>query len=99
MAYVEQTPKYSIQLRQSSRPAQRQHEPKIGIAWEITRFIGQQEGKWQDSETLFVSPDVFDNEEDAKRNAVQTLDSLFCCGDSPLRIAFRTAIDWIVDEH
>ena len=99
MADIEQTPTYAVQLRTSCRPAKGQHEPKFGIAWEITRFIGQQGDKWQDSETLFVSPDVFENEEDAKRDAVQTLKPLLCCADSPLRIAFRTAIDWIVDEH
>ena len=52
----------------------------------------------QDSEVLFVSPDVFDSEDDAKRAAVQTLESLQCCDTSPLRIAFRTAIDWMVNE-
>ena len=99
MAGIGQTPKYSVQLRQSCRPAQGQQEPMVGIAWEVIRLIGQREGEWQDSETLFASPDVFDDEDDAKRNAVETLGSLLCCEDSPLRTAFRTAIDWIVEEN
>ena len=95
---AEQTPEYRVQLRTSSRLVPRQYEPKVGIAWEITRFIGQQEGEWPKSETLFVSSDVFDDEDGAKHDAVRTLKSLLCCDESPLRIAFRTAIDWMVDE-
>ena len=67
---AEQTPEYRVQLRTSSRLVPRQYEPKVGIAWEITRLIGQQEGKWPKSETLFVSSDVFDDEDGAKRDAV-----------------------------
>ena len=95
---ADQTPEYRVGLRTSSRLVQGQHEPKIGTAWEVTRFIGKQEGRWQDSEVLFVSPDVFDSEDDAKRDAIQTLESLQCCDTSPMRIAFRTAIDWMVEE-
>ena len=98
MMSAEQTPEYKVGLRTSCRLVQGQHEPKIGTAWEVTRFLGKREGRWQDSEVLFVSPDVFDSEDDAKRDAVQTLGSLQCCETSPLRIAFRTAIDWMVDE-
>ena len=95
---ADQTPEYTVGLRASSRLVQGQHEPKIGTAWEVIRFIGKQDGRWQDSEVLFVSPDVFDSEDDAKRDAVQTLESLLCCETSPMRIAFQTTIDWMVDE-
>ena len=95
---AEQTPGYHVQLRTSCRLVPGQYEPKVGTAWEVTRFIGQREGEWLRSESLLVSPDVFDDEDDAKRDAVRTLESMFCCDDSPLRIAFRTAIDWMVDE-
>ena len=73
--------------------------PSLGTAWEVYRFIGQRDGKWPDYETLFTSPDVFEDEEDAKRDAVQKLKPLICCHESPFRMASRTAIDWIVDEH
>ena len=99
MADMEQPPAYMVQLRNSCRIDLGQNEPKFGTAWEISRIIGHQEGKWPEYETLFVSPDVFEYEEDAKRNAVQTLKPLQCCADSPLRIAFRTAIAWITDEY
>ena len=101
MADKEQPPntsRYMVQLRTSSRPAQRKDEPRVGTAWEVTRFEDQEEGKWPDYETLLVSLDVFDSEEDAKRNVVQTLHSLRCYADSPIRIALQTAIAWIVDE-
>ena len=93
-----QTPEYKVGLRASGRLVQGQHEPKIGTSWEVRQSVGEQEGSWQQSKILFVSPDVFDSEDDAKRDAVQTLESLQCCETSPLRIAFRTAIDWMVDE-
>ena len=92
-------PQYMVQLRTSCRPGRGQNEPKFGTAWEICRFTSRNEGNWPDIETLFVSPDVFDEEDDAKRDAVRTLDSLLCCEDSPLRIAFRTAIDWMTGEY
>ena len=97
MAEIEQPPEYMVQLRTSCRLVDNQ--PKFGTTWAVDRFIGQRDGNWQDYETLFTSPDVFEDEEDAKRDAVQKLKPLICCKESPLRIAFRTAIDWIVDEH
>ena len=93
-----QTLEYRVGLRTSCRLVQGQHEPKIGTSWEVIRFIGKQERHWQDSEVLFVSPEVFDSEDDAKRDAVQTLEFLLGCETSPIRIAFQTAIDWMVDE-
>ena len=94
---IEQLPEYLVQLRTSCRLVDGQ--PKFGTCWELTHFTRQQEGKWTDSETLFASAAVFEDQEDAKRDAVQKLEPLICCADSPLRIAFRTAIDWIVDEN
>ena len=99
MAEIEQIPKYTVQLQTSCRLVAAVQEPKFGIAWAISRYIGQQDAKGPESETLFVSPDVFEDVDDAKRDAVRTLESLLCCKDSPLRIAFRTAIDWMVDEY
>lgn len=93
-----QTPEYKVGLRQSCRLSHHQDEPEVGIAWEVTRFIGQQEGASRDTDVLFISPSVFDDKDDAKRDAVRTLESLLCCDDSPLGIAFQTAIDWMVDE-
>ena len=97
MADMEQVPEYKVQLRTSCRLVDGQ--PKFGTCWELSRFKGRQEGKWTDFEILFASPEVFEDQEDAKRDAVQKLEPLICCADSPLRIAFRTAIDWIVDEN
>ena len=98
MVTSNETPEYKVGLRQSCRPSDRQDEPEVGISWEVTRFTGQKEGTWQNSEVLFVSPKVFVSEDEAKRDAVQPLESLLCCDNSPLRVAFRTAIDWMVDE-
>ena len=92
MSDIQQTPEYMVQLRTCCRLVD--GEAKFGTAWELTRFNGQ--GAW---ETLFTSPDVFEDEEDAKRNAVQKLEPLICCDKSPLRMAFRDAIDRITDEH
>ena len=97
MADMEQVPEYKVQLRTSCRLVDGQS--KFGTCWELSRFKGRQEGKWTDFEILFASPEVFEDQEDAKRDAVQKLEPLICCADSPLRIAFRTAIDWIVDEN
>ena len=36
--------------------------------------------------------------DDAKRDAVRTLESFGCCEDSPFRKAFRTVVEWMVDE-
>ena len=93
----EQIPLFHVGLRASCRllvTGAIEH----GIAWEINRYIGEQEGSWQTHETLLVSKDVFDDEDDAKRDAVRTLESLGCCEESPLRLAFRTIVDWMTDE-
>ena len=98
MVNSEGTPEYRVGLRMSCRIDRETNQPKYGLAWEILRFIGRQEGSWKDSEVILTSPDVFDCEDDAKRDAVRTLKSLPCCDASPLRIAFRTTIGWMVDE-
>ena len=59
-------------------------EPEIGetvygLAWEINRRLPEREGKWPNFETLMVSKDVFEFEDDAKRDAVRTLESFGCC--------------------
>ena len=73
-------------------------ETVYGLAWEINRRLPEREGKWPNFETLMVSKDVFEFEDDAKRDAVRTLESFGCCEDSPFRKAFRTVVEWMVDE-
>ncbi len=75
------------------------NETKFGTAWEVHRCMDRSDGKWGNYEILFISPEVFENEDDAKRDAVQKLKALTCCDESPLRTALHTAIDLIVDEH
>ena len=98
MMSAHQTPEYRVGLRTSCRLVQGQHEPKIGTAWEVIRFIGKQEGRWQDSEVLFVSPDVFDSEDDAKRDAFKPWNPYCVAKHRPCESHSRTAIDWMVDE-
>ena len=44
-------------------------ETVYGLAWEINRRLPEREGKWPNFETLMVSKDVFEFEDDAKRDA------------------------------
>ena len=53
-------------------------ETVYGMAWEINRRLPEREGKWPNFETLMVSKDVFEFEDDAKRDAVRTLESFGC---------------------
>ena len=64
----------------------------------FNRRLPEREGEWPNFETLMVSKDVFEFEDDAKRDAVRTLKSFGCCEDSPFRKAFRTVVEWMVDE-
>ena len=47
---------------------------------------------------LFASSTVFDHEDDAKLDAVRTLNLLTCCSDSPLASALKQALKWVIDE-
>ena len=88
---MEPEPAYQVQLQTSCRLVG--GRPKFGISWVVMRRIGDRA-----MDILLASPDVFDDEDDAKRDAVQKLEPLVCCRDSPLSMAFRTTIDWMVDE-
>ena len=90
-------PAYQLGLRTSCRLLPN-GETVYGLAWEINRRLPDREGEWPNFETLMVSKDVFEFEDDAKRDAVRTLESFGCCEDSPFRKAFRTIVEWMVDE-
>ena len=93
MENSDQIPEYSVGLRNDHRFIGGQSEPKVGIAWAIYRNEGG-----RSSEVLFISPDVFDTDVEAKRDAVRKLGFVTCCSDSPLRIVYKTAIGWMTDE-
>ena len=69
----------------------------VGMAWSVIRRLPDPEGQPR-YETLVVSKDVFEHEDDAKRDAVRVLKTFGCCDDSPFRKALRTIVEWMTDE-
>ena len=65
-------PAYQVGLRTSCRLLPN-GETVYGLAWEINRRLPEREGEWPNFETLMVSKDVFEFEDDAKRDAVRTI--------------------------
>ena len=86
-------PEYCIQLRASCRPGNSHEDPKVGTSWTLDHNFP--DGR---HEVLFTSYEVFDDEDDAKRDAVKKLKPLICCHESPLNRAVKTLVDWMTDE-
>ena len=85
---------YTIQLKDSVRlywDREKGEYQKSGIAWYLSR-TKPQKGKKDFTQSIVASPEVFDCDEDAKKDALEKLSVLRC----PIEQPIDRTIKWIV---
>ena len=79
---------YTIQISSGARLYLGEDEPRYGIEWNLTRSCPGSDGR-SFSQTIVSSAEVFDDEEDAKRDATEKLALLGCTLEKPIAQALR----------
>ena len=83
---------YKVPLDRPELAGEYGYQERRGIVWSLSRSSLYEDGRVF-HQGLVVSGGVFDNEEDAKRDALEKLTILRCPIDRPL----DQAIKWITD--
>lgn len=87
--------KYTVQLHDDVRLYRMKGEyvEKRGIAWSLTRSCERSTGPTF-HQSIVVSAEVFDDEEEAKHDALERLSMLRC----PLELPVDRAIKWMLND-
>ena len=84
---------YTVQLTHDVRMYVGDENPRHGSSWSLTRQTSTSDGK-PFNQSIVVSAEVFDNDEEAKEDALRKLSILRCPLDQPL----DKAIKWMLDD-
>ena len=79
---------YTIQLSSGARQYLGEDKLRYGIVWDLTRSCPGSDGKSFD-QAIVSSPEVFEDEEDAKQDATKKLALLGCPLERPVAQALR----------
>ena len=85
---------YTVQLHDDVRlyRMKGEHVEKRGIAWSLTRSC-ERSNCHTFHQTIVVSAEIFDDEEEAKHDALERLSMLRC----PIELPVDSAIKWMLD--
>lgn len=84
---------YSIQISSGARLYLGEDEPRYGLVWDLTRS-NTSLGESPFRQAIVSSPEVFDDAEDAKQDAIVKLSKLSC----PLERPIAHAVHWMLED-
>ena len=84
---------YTVQLQMNDLRQYRNPSKAVaGVSWSIVRKFDRFDGSTH-VESIVTSPEVFDNEEDAKQDALQKLSILRCPIEKPIDHTIRRLLN------